>query len=727
MDSRNSNIYPVNNKDTELFGGYNRSQCAQQTVTTQRQHFLPPYAISVSNNMSAQSIMYNTHQNQSVYNMMYPQSVYRNQNTYTTNYSQPMEWPETCMKNEYKEKYLTEKKKDNCCVDNVTKNLYNYNKNSLLDPNWYYGNCDGQKYSDLPSCSQIPNDTTVNNCCTIKEHDGNVKSVKYCSIQKLPENDPKLFGYTKQYDNNLYLNQYNKLSKEYPSCSQLTQTCNLYSGSTCLEIDKKILMDQCDIQSTCDVLSNQYYQQADSTLQSYIDVPKMVDKVDESNCNGGESDIVVEDSDEESDDSEEMEKEEIPPCIICRSSVMNDFYDITSDVTLTSYSQTKVSEKLFQILGWISHASKNLCGECMKLLNSYDQLEIQLDAVRKKILDKYKIATKLQVDSKENEVVSEVEIKKLNRPQKRVKFKSLNFQCRICRKVFSLRSFYKYHISKHKSKRLFLCEQCGCKFPNRSKLKIHHKNHIKKCYKTILKTTRSCTDEKVFICHLCGKLFKTRTNLREHENICSGNLPFRCPICSKQFPSTTKLNNHTKLLHEQKYCNSCQKCGKGFVKQSDYKTHLLSHSNEKKFKCTECNKIYKSLSNLNQHKKMHNEKLPFNCTVCCKGFLRKENLESHLNNHNGIKPFNCTLCDKKFVSQKNLDAHLKVHNGSLKRKTCSVCGKQVIHGLVEHMRTHSNFKAFSCTECTMKFLTKGALAKHTKRKHENKELDVLKI
>lgn len=223
--SHNSNIYPVpvtSNKDNEIFGGYMRNPCAQQPE--QKTQFFSAYAVPMSNNITQP--FYNQQ-----YNIMYQQSVYRNQNTYP-NFS---DWSDSCMKNGYKEK------KKECCIENdvyKSKNIYSYNKN-IIDAQWYY-NCDNQKYSELPSCSQINIDSTMNSC-NIK--DKNVKSVKYCSIQKFPENEK--FYYSKQSDNT-YLNQY-KLAKDYPSCSQLSQTCNLYSGSTCLEIDKKILSDHSEV------------------------------------------------------------------------------------------------------------------------------------------------------------------------------------------------------------------------------------------------------------------------------------------------------------------------------------------------------------------------------------------------------------------------------------------------------------------------------------------------
>jgi uncharacterized Zn-finger protein len=205
----------------------------------------------------------------------------------------------------------------------------------------------------------------------------------------------------------------------------------------------------------------------------------------------------------------------------------------------------------------------------------------------------------------------------------------------------------------------------------------------------------------------------------EHENYCLGLLPHNCKFCDKKFPSTTKLKNHVKLKHDKKFVAICSICNIGFVKLSDYKSHKISHSTDKKYACAKCDKSYKTLSNLNFHMKVHNSKLPFICPVCDRGFMRKEYLEAHVNNHNGVKNFACSVCHKKFVSQKNLDSHLKYHDGTAKTKTCNVCGKVMTTGFEEHLRIHNDLREFECDQCDNRFNTKGTLAKHKKRKHVN--------
>lgn len=765
-ETTNKSVYPVNvntKNDLGYAATYSRTPCAQplpnQTSHSQRhqpQHFLPPYGMSMpmANNMP-QQLMYNT-QNQPMYNIMYgPQTMYRNQGSFSSggslnSFNQQIDTSSSWMSvdscggstelnsKENYGKYDNKLLKDNCCAReqiSCSKNLY-YNKNSIVDSQWFYpSNYDNQKYNELPSCSQMSQVLSS-------------KSVKYCSIQKYSETDTnsKVYcTYPNKYENHdLFANPYGKVNtKEYPSCSQIPFSNN---STSCLEMDKKILEHCNNGPISCDLIlpsTTQDYYQTSTVLEHFAGQKIEDNKInEESNGGGGESDIVVEESDEEvTDDSEELEeeKDEIIHCLVCNVPTQdeNQFYILTTNTPLTSYSQSSITQKLFQILGTQhDNQSNRLCTSCLNIINALDNLEMQLNNVKQDLIDKYKStikALKICVNQEKTNAISNnnnnTEIKSpLKLKQRKRKYKNKNniicgvhsFKCRACEKIFSLKKFYKYHMSKHKIKNKYLCDQCGCNFIKLSSLKKHLSNH------NHCNLPKPDSASIKFICHICGKVFKTKTNLTEHENVCSGSYPFSCIDCDKRFPSRTKLKQHEQLKHEKNYIKQCEKCGKGFVKLSDYKTHLLTHSTDKNFQCLKCKKTYKTLSNLNQHLKSHSDNLPYNCEVCNKGFLRKENLDSHVNIHNGVKPFVCPICEKRFASQKNLDAHLKVHQGTTKKKTCTVCGKKISHGLEDHMRTHSAVKEVHCDICTMKFLTKGALAKHKKRKHDScVELDIL--
>lgn len=408
-----------------------------------------------------------------------------------------------------------------------------------------------------------------------------------------------------------------------------------------------------------------------------------------------ESDIVVEESDDlVTDFNEDFERVvNYTTCFVCKTLYTGaHFHLITPNNPLTVTSQVPILTKIIEIVGSLEDKQYYMCNHCLGLINTIDQLQNKIEIYK-------------------NELVTNV-CKSFNTSNVR-KCTHLT-DCTICNKNTYVRKLQKANLLNHKLKGNFLCELCGKCFLKYSRFKIHYKIHK-------VKTSNPIKKMIAFCCKVCKKPFRTRTHLKEHENYCTGKLPFKCTYvdCNKKFATPTKLKDHIKLKHEKKFTSICSICNIGFVKPSDYKSHMTTHSTEKKYHCTLCDKSYKTLSNLNFHMKYHNNKLPFVCDICNKGFMRKEYLESHLNMHKGIKNFACQLCDKKFVSQKNLDAHLKYHDGNMKKKSCDICGKFMSSGLEDHIRSHNNLKEFQCNVCNMKFNTKGALSKHKRRKHEN--------
>ncbi|KAK4877401.1 hypothetical protein RN001_009907 [Aquatica leii] len=497
---------------------------------------------------------------------------------------------------------------------------------------------------------------------------------------------------------------------DYSSCSVIEPSNNYdtkyYNGQNYSEVSLNDynVYNADSLFNFTDLNQEQFYS------QPFVDINNINPTGDGSN---DESDIIVEESDEDvTDCSEDIDRQYdySAHCIICNAlytPVGSQFYILNSQTPLTMSSQRPVITKLTEIIGKLCYKRNYLCSNCLNLINTIDNLQLKLESSKLELFGKYeKTCKEHNLNTKPSHIVK----------SNRRKFKNFcglhSFNCKFCRKIFSFKKLYENHMIRHKIHNRFLCELCGQRFTNYFKFKRHLRLHTK------IKTKKLIIG---FECKICKKIFRTKTNLKEHENYCSGNLPYGCSFenCDKKFASSTKLKNHVKLKHDMKFVAICSICNIGFVKISDYKSHKNTHSTEKKFNCTKCDKSYKTISNLNYHMKFHNEKLPFICTICNKGFMRKEYLESHVNNHNGVKNFSCQFCEKKFVSQKNLDAHVKYHEGNIKKKVCNICNKSITTGYEDHLRTHTNLKEFECNLCLMKFNTKGTLAKHRKRKHNN--------
>lgn len=522
----------------------------------------------------------------------------------------------------------------------------------LLMPDFYKGYNNGGWFNSGYSNSQ-----KIEYSSCAQSTNGQNGQTKYCSIQKTHDSDA--YGYSVGQYGGLQSQQQGATNQDY---------YNFYEANKVSE-----------------------------PLQtSYFDIP--LENLQGLDQESEESDIIVEESDDDIVDYNEKFPSELSKCIICNASYTplgTQFYYLSPKSPLTMSTQKPVYTKVSNILGKITTDVNYLCSECLGLINTIDHLQLKLDNFNMELLQKF------QKTCFANNITY-----KSPKPRKKY-MPERQYKCKICKSVLTMKSACSEHLKQHKFKG-FLCELCG-RIVRSKRFLQHQRKHKPKQPPKIIS----------FKCSSCPKYFRTKSSRTEHENFCLGLLPYVCKYCDKRFPSPTKLKNHVKLKHDKKFIAICSICNIGFVKYSDYKSHKISHSTDKKFACLKCDKSYKTLSNLNFHMKVHSEKLPFICQICSKGFMRKEYLEAHVNNHKGVKNFVCSICDKKFVSQKNLDCHLKYHDGTTKTKTCNVCGKVMTTGFEEHLRIHNNLREFECDRCDNKFNTKGTLAKHKKRKHSD--------
>lgn len=73
----------------------------------------------------------------------------------------------------------------------------------------------------------------------------------------------------------------------------------------------------------------------------------------------------------------------------------------------------------------------------------------------------------------------------------------------------------------------------------------------------------------------------------------------------------------------------CLECGKRFRKSSNFKNHLLIHSEGRSFNCDQCNKTFLLPLHLQIHKKSHADVRRYLCSLCGKRFKWFGNLKWH--------------------------------------------------------------------------------------------------
>ena len=88
-------------------------------------------------------------------------------------------------------------------------------------------------------------------------------------------------------------------------------------------------------------------------------------------------------------------------------------------------------------------------------------------------------------------------------------------------------------------------------------------------------------------CPVCSKILKHQKNIRRHKKIHSDSL-HECDKCQKKFKRIYNFRRHiTKCIKKVKE-HRCQKCLKKFNEGWLLKSHLKTHTEEKKVKCKNC-------------------------------------------------------------------------------------------------------------------------------------------
>lgn len=247
-------------------------------------------------------------------------------------------------------------------------------------------------------------------------------------------------------------------------------------------------------------------------------------------------------------------------------------------------------------------------------------------------------------------------------------------------------------------------------------------------------------------CPNCDRIFVSGSLLKRHSMIHTGEKPHVCEICNRRFAQLGQLNFHRKFHNNPRY--RCHVCSKPFLRPSDIKKHLRTHTGEKPYDCKVCLKSFAQLGALQQHMRIHSGEKPFSCEICGKRFSQKANKTKHVKIHReGERPYTCQICGRSFSDLSEMELHRAGHGGGKPRKCdhcqdsfrklselnhhvrrfhtfekqhkCMFCSKEFysICNLKQHVMVHTGQRPHACSKCDLKFTQKGNLTKHFERKH----------
>lgn len=110
------------------------------------------------------------------------------------------------------------------------------------------------------------------------------------------------------------------------------------------------------------------------------------------------------------------------------------------------------------------------------------------------------------------------------------------------------------------------------------------------------------------------------------------------------------------------------------------------------------------------------------CGICRKVFKNKLAILNHLKTHTQEKLFSCEICGIKVCSSSDLKKHHTIHTEGSKPYTCTTCGKSFLHltSLQLHENIHTAKKPFVCNICGKILRQRRVFTYHMKWHTDNK-------
>ncbi|KAH8308231.1 hypothetical protein KR059_008504 [Drosophila kikkawai] len=150
-----------------------------------------------------------------------------------------------------------------------------------------------------------------------------------------------------------------------------------------------------------------------------------------------------------------------------------------------------------------------------------------------------------------------------------------------------------------------------------------------------------------------GRVKQVKTDSQEGEQATT----FVCSLCGEVCEKKSQFKAHM-MAHTEYKPNQCEICHKAFRQRGELRSHMRRHTGERPYKCAHCDRHFYDRSERIRHERVHTNTRPYACQVCGKSFTHTAILKNHMLVHTGEKNYSCDTCSKSFTLMHQLKAHL---------------------------------------------------------------------